>query len=67
MTPERERSVSRDLGPLHAMLCPKCDGEGNDGDLLWPRNCDECAGTGLVPMCDHDCDCDACLADVGDE
>lgn len=31
------------------VLCWKCDGEGNDGDLLWPRRCEVCTGTGFEP------------------
>jgi hypothetical protein len=30
-------------------LCEACDGEGTDGDLLWPRRCERCDGTGWEP------------------
>lgn len=33
-------------------LCDDCEGECDDGDLLWPRTCPTCGGTGLVP-CDE--------------
>jgi hypothetical protein len=31
------------------VLCEHCGGDGTDGDLLWPRRCASCDGTGLEP------------------
>lgn len=32
--------------------CPACDGRGDDGDMLWPRRCADCEGSGMRPLDD---------------
>lgn len=37
-----------DLGPVTAMSCPMCDGEGVVEGYEWRGSCPECGGVGLV-------------------